>query len=110
MQNSSEKISALNLKGVLRITVRPCQAPWITQPIKNFLKKKNRAYKTFIRNGQPEDKLQNITDMISHGAKPIEDAKGGCFVGVGKTLLDAQTGRKMYWFLINKILNKLRFP
>ena len=92
------------------ITVRPRQAPWITQSIKNFLKKKNRAYKTFIRNGQPEDKLQNITDMISQGAKLIEDAKSRYFMKIGETLSDAKTGRKMYWSLINKILNKAKIP
>ena len=57
------------------ITVRPRQAPWITQPIKNVIRKKNRAYKSFIRNGQPEDRLEAITNMIAHGSKLIEDAK-----------------------------------
>ena len=85
-------------------------APGITQPIKNFLKKTNRAYKTFIRNGQPEDKLQANTDMISHGAKLIEDAKSRYFMKIGETLSDAQTGRKIYWSLINKILNKAKIP
>ena len=36
-------------------TVRPRQAPWITNAIKNFIRKKNRAYKSFIRNGQPNE-------------------------------------------------------
>ena len=38
-------------------TIRPRQAPWITQAVKNFLRKKNRAYKSFVRNGRPDDKL-----------------------------------------------------
>ena len=36
-------------------TIRPRQAPWITQTIKNFLRKKNHAYKNFVRNGRPEN-------------------------------------------------------
>ena len=34
-------------------TIRPCEVPWITKPVKNFLRKKNRAYKNFVRRGQP---------------------------------------------------------
>ena len=40
-----------------------------------FYQKKTRAYKTFIRNGQPEDRLEAITNMTAHGSKLIEDAK-----------------------------------
>ena len=39
-------------------TIRPCQAPWITQTIKNFLRKKNRAYESFVRRGQPDEGLK----------------------------------------------------
>ena len=92
------------------ITVRPRQAPWITQPIKNFIRKKNRAYKSFIRNGQPEDRLEAITNMIAHGSKLIEDAKGKYLTKIGRTLSDLETGKKLYWSLINKILNKAKIP
>ena len=47
------------------ITVRPRQAPWITQSIKNFIMKKSRAYKTFISNCRPEHRLEAITNMIA---------------------------------------------
>ena len=61
------------------ITVRPRQAPWITQSIKNFIQKKNRAYKSFARNGRPHDKLEAMNQMISKGSKLIEDAKDRYF-------------------------------
>ena len=41
------------------ITARPRQAPWITQSIKNFILKKNRAYKSFVRNGRPDNNFDN---------------------------------------------------
>ena len=91
-------------------TVRPRQAPWITQSIKNFIRKKNRAYKTFIRNGQPEDRRENIQNMISQGSSLIEDAKQRYFTKIGQTLSNPTTGRKSYWALINKILNKAKVP
>ena len=53
------------------ITVKPLQAPWIKQSIKYFLRKKNRAYRfahiSFIRNGQPGERLEGILGMISQG-------------------------------------------
>ena len=92
------------------ITVRPRQAPWITQPIKNYIRKKNRAYKSFIRNGQPEDRLEAITNMIAHGSQLIEDAKDKYLMKIGRKLSDPETGKKLYWSLINKILNKAKIP
>ena len=92
------------------ITVWPRQAPWITQPIKNFIRKKNRAYKSFIRNGQPEDRLEAIINMIAHGSKLIEDAKEKYLTKIGRTVSHPETGKKLYWSLINKILNKAKIP
>ena len=92
------------------VTVRPREAPWITQSIKNFIRRKNRAYKTFIRNGQPEEKRENIETMISQGSTLIEDAKQRYFTKIGRTLSNPTTGRKSYWALINKILNKAKVP
>ena len=82
----------------------------MTQSIKNFIQKKNRAYNTFIRNGQPEDRLEAITNMISQGSKLIEDAKDKNFTKIGRTLSNHDTGKKLYWSLINKILNKAKIP
>ena len=56
-------------------TIRPHQAPWLTEKVKNFLRKKNRAYRNFMRNSQPSDKQEGIQRMISEGSKLIEDAK-----------------------------------
>ena len=92
------------------ITVRSRRALWMTQSIKNFIQKKNRAYNTFIRNGQPEDRLEAITNMISQGSKLIEDAKDKYFTKIGRTLSNPDTGKKLYWSLINKILNKAKIP
>ena len=92
------------------ITVKPRQAPWITQSIKSFLQKKNRAYRSFVRNGQPGERLEAIQGMISQGAKMIEDAKQKYLLKVGQTLSNPNTGQKTYWSLINKILNKVKIP
>ena len=48
--------------------------------------------------------------MIAHGSKLIEDAKEKYLTKIGRTLSDPETGRKIYWSLINKILNKAKIP
>lgn len=39
-------------------TTRPRQAPWIAHAVRKFLRKKSHAYKNFVRNGRPENKLK----------------------------------------------------
>ena len=91
-------------------TIRPRQAPWITQTVKNFLRKKSHAYKSFVRNGQPDDKLEGIQNMISEGSRMIEEAKWNYFLKAGKTLASPGTPSKTYWSLINTVLNKAKVP
>ena len=91
-------------------TIRPRQLPWITQAVKKFLRKKNHAYKTFVKNGRPEDKLEEMQNMISEGAKMIEDAKRNYLRKTGQTLANPGTSNKTYWTLINTVLNKAKIP
>ena len=91
-------------------TIRPRQAPWITQSIKNFIRKKNRAYKNFVKNGRPDNKLADIQDMILQSSKIIEEAKSQYFKKIGRTLSNSKTSQKTYWSLINKIMNKAKIP
>ena len=91
-------------------TIRPRQAPWITQSIKNFIQKKNRAYKNFVKNGRPDNKLADIQDMILQSSKIIEEAKSQYFKKIGRTLSNSKTSQKTYWSLINKIINKVKIP
>ena len=91
-------------------SIKPRQAPWITQTVKNFLRKKNRAYKSFMRNGQPDEKLEGIQKMISEGSRLIDDAKRNYFLKAGKALASPGTSSKTYWSLSNTVLNKAKIP
>ena len=55
--------------------IKPYQVPWITLSIKSFFRKKNRAFKSLIRKGQPDNMLAGIQNMIAQGSKFVEDAK-----------------------------------
>ena len=48
-----------------------------------FNPQKEPACKTFIRNGQPDDKREKIENMISQGSTLIEDAKQRYFTKIG---------------------------
>ena len=90
--------------------IKPYQVPWITPSIKSFFRKKNRAFKSFIRKGQPDNMLEGIQNMIAQGSNLVEDAKHKYFTNVGRTLSDPSTGTNKYWSMINKILNKAKIP
>ncbi|XP_065068202.1 uncharacterized protein LOC135693597 [Rhopilema esculentum] len=91
-------------------TIRPHQAPWITFKVKTFLRKKNRAYRKFIKNGQTIDRPEGMQQMISEGSKLIEDAKRNFFLRAGNTLANPGTSSKTNWSLINTVLNKAKIP
>ena len=90
--------------------IRPCKAPWVTKAIKTYIRKKNRAYKSFVKNGQPAERYNEIQSMISLSSKMVEDAKHKYFSNTGARLANCSNNRKAYWSLINKILNKGKTP
>ena len=63
-----------------------------------------------MKNGQPDDKVEGIQDLINRTSKSIEDAKHKYFMKIGETLSNSDSGNKRYWSLINKILNKTKVP
>ena len=75
-----------------------------------IFKEKEPCLKTFVRNGRPEDKLEGIQNMVSEGAKMIEDAKQNYLRKTGQTLANPRTSSKTYWTLINTVLNKVKIP
>ena len=91
-------------------TIRLGRAPWITKTVKNFLRKKNHAYRNFVRRGQPDDKLEGIQKMVSEGSKLIEYAKRNYLLKAGQTLANPRTSSKTYWTLINIVLDKVKIP
>ena len=90
-------------------TIRPNEVPWMTRDIKNFLRKRNRIYRNAVKKGHPIKESDNLTKLIANGAKMIENAKRSYFTNVGKSLAQ-KASTKVYWSLINKVLNKSKIP
>ena len=57
--------------------IKPRQAPWITRTVKNFLSKKNHAYKSFVRNSRPVNKLEGIKKLYPKQARNGRGHGGG---------------------------------
>ena len=49
-----------------------------------------------MRNGRPDDKLEDIEQMVSEGARLIEEAKWNYFLKACKTLANLVTSSKSY--------------
>ena len=86
------------------------EAPRMTQAINKFFRKKNRAYKNFIKNGMSDDKSAGMQQMVDNGRRMIQEAKRNYFLKVGMTLANPETSKKTYWSLLNNVLHKARIP
>ena len=92
------------------IKILPKEPPWITTDIKRLIKKQNRFYKKFKRNGcKPDDKV--IVDNFRNECfDVINKEKEKYLSSLGQKLNDPQTGPKAYWKVLNKLLNKSNIP
>ena len=81
-------------------TINPRQAPWATQTIKIFLRKKSHAYKIFVKNGRPASKFEGIQKMISDGTRKFDEATQNYFLTTGESLANPRTSSKTYWSLL----------
>ena len=90
--------------------VCPQEPNWLNRNIKNLLRKQNKIYKKFKRNGYKiEDKL--ILDrMKTQSSEAIKNAKDDYMKSLGAKLADSTTGQKTYWKILNKLLNKCKVP
>ena len=91
------------------VKVKPQQAPWITKAIKIFLRKRNRAYKSFAKSDYSQERSEMIQQMTLQGTRLVEGAKQRYFLNIGQKLSRPDTGNKMYWSLINRV-NKAKIP
>ena len=85
------------------VKVEPQQIPWITKTIKSFLRKSNRAYKSFVRSGYSQERSEMIQQMILQGTRLVEEAKQRYFLKIGQKLSRADTDNIMY--SINQSIN-----
>jgi hypothetical protein len=91
-------------------TFCPREPEWLNRDVKNLLRKQNKIYKRYMRNGyKHEDKI--IMDRLRNECSlAIKNAKEKYFTDLGAKLADPSTGQKIYWKILNKFLNKCKIP
>ena len=92
------------------IKVSPKDAPWISNDLKRMIKRQNRQYKKFKRNGSKPENKAAVDDFRNECFSAINTAKEKYLTDLGSKLKNSETGPKIYWRVLNKLLNKCKIP
>ena len=88
----------------------PRDPPWINKPLKTMLRRKNRLYKNYKKNGyKNEDKIR-LDDFRTECQNAVASAKVDYLANLGKKLVEPGTTHKAYWKIIRQVMNKCRAP
>ena len=90
--------------------ILPRDNPWITKPLKTMIKRKNRLYKSYKNHGYRQDDKIRLDNFRIECQKAIEDAKNNYLVNLGNKLHHQHTSGKIYWKILNKVMNKSKAP
>ena len=88
----------------------PRDPPWITKPLKTMLNRKNKLYKSYKRHGYKDEDKVRLDSFRSECQQEVESAKLSYLANLGNKVNDPNTSQKIYWKIINKVMNKCRAP
>ena len=88
----------------------PRDNPWITKPLKTMIKKKNRLYKTYKRHGYQQNDKVRLDNFRLECQQAVENAKNEYLTNLGNKLHNRHTSGKIYWKMLNKVINKSKSP
>ena len=88
----------------------PRDPPWIIKPLKTMLNRKNRLYKSYKRHGYKDEDKVRLDAFRSECQQEVENAKSSYLTNLGNKVNDPNTSQKIYWKIINKVMNKCRAP
>ena len=86
--------------------IKPRDNPWITKPLKAMINKKNRLYRNYKRHGYQLNDKNRLDNFRREVQKAVENAKKTYLLNLGNRLHNEHTNGKIYWKIINKVLNK----
>ena len=92
------------------IRIKPTEPEWLNRDIKNMLKKQNRIYKKYRKNGFKEIDKIPLDLYRKECAVAIAKSKQDYLCKLGNKLSNNCTGQKTYWKIINNLLNKCKIP
>ena len=92
------------------ITCRYKVPPWITNEIKTALRKKNRLYKKYIKNGRNIEDLNTLNNFSTIYTELVSSSKKTYFEKLANKIRDPHLGPKAYWSILNGFLGKVKIP
>ena len=88
----------------------PRNPPWITKPLKTMLNRKNRLFNNYKIHGYKADDKVRLDAFRIECQKAVETAKLSYLTNLGKKVNNPNTSQKLYWKIINRVMNKCRAP
>ena len=88
----------------------PRDPPWITKPLKTLLNRKNRLFKNYKRHGYREVDRFRLDRFRIECQQAVEAAKLTYLTNLGNKVNNVNTSQKLYWKIINRVMNKCRAP
>ena len=83
---------------------------WMTANIKKKLRKQNKLFKNYRRNGYLVEHKKVLDDFKADCTEEIRKAKESYLKTQGNRLADPKLAQKTYWKILNKFLNKCNLP
>ena len=72
----------------------PCDPPWITQPLKTMLNRKNRLYKSYKRHGYKNENKLRLDTFRIECQQAVATAKSSYLINLGNKVNDPNTFSK----------------
>ena len=83
---------------------------WINKDIKQMLKKQKKLHRRYRLSGFKSDDKVAIDKQRDECYLAIKQSKENYIKNLGNKLIDKNTGPKVYWKIINNLLNKCKIP
>ena len=88
----------------------PRDPPWIAQPLKTILNRKNRLFKNYKRHGYKSEDKVRLDNIRKECQEAVEIAKFTYLTNMGNKLNNPNTSQKTYWKIVNKARSKCKTP
>ena len=90
--------------------ISPRDPEWLNRHVKNLLKRQNKQYKKFRKNGYNNADKILLDQLKQECSYAIQSAKEKFLKDQGSRLSNPTTGQKTYWKILNRFLNKCKIP
>jgi len=88
------------------VTFDDRDAPWVTPPLKNLLRKDRKIYSDWNKNGRIQLHYARVKQHQEKAKKAIVDAKSRFVENLSKKICNPSTGQKTFWSAYKRLSNK----